>query len=69
VIELLINGWPEDGVLEAETCVINIIPELCLTDFSVDSTIVVTFIITTLKTSDVGEFISRDGHPHSAVVI
>jgi hypothetical protein len=39
--ELLINGWPEDGFSEAETCshpnsVFNIILELCLTDSSVD---------------------------------
>jgi hypothetical protein len=38
MIELLINGWPEDGLLEAETCsnphsVINIILALCLADF------------------------------------
>jgi hypothetical protein len=36
LIELLMNGWPEDGLLEAETCsypfsVFNIILELCLT--------------------------------------
>jgi hypothetical protein len=41
-IELLIHGRPEDGLLEAETCshprcVFNIILELCLTDFSVDT--------------------------------
>jgi hypothetical protein len=41
LIEMLINGWPEDGLLEAETCshpnsVFNIILELCLTDSSVD---------------------------------
>jgi hypothetical protein len=41
LIELLINWWPEDGLLEAETCsqpnsVFNIILELCLTDCAVD---------------------------------
>jgi hypothetical protein len=38
---LLINGWPEDGLLKVETCshpqhYFNIILELCLTDSSVD---------------------------------
>jgi hypothetical protein len=41
LIELLINGWPEDGLLQAETCshpnsVFNIILELGLTDYCVD---------------------------------
>jgi hypothetical protein len=37
---LLIHGWPEDGLLEAENVAtsnvyFNLILELCLTDFSV----------------------------------